>query len=165
MSGLIHLYLVDEDVYPSRLAGDDESKYQALLEITGEEAIRWQTIEMNLRGFDPALQVWDAVAGNSRLLMICSFNFFPHKLIGPDADISGSFGFFPAEMVKDLAGIMRDEYDFELDSAEGKQIIAEVEQHGEELNPEAYEIVRDRYYVTFRDAAEQGKSVVILVEQ
>ncbi len=166
MSSLIHLYLVDEDEYPTSLAGDDESKYQTLLEITNEEAIRWQSIEMNMRGFEPALQLWDAIAGNSKLLLIASFNFYPHKLLPPDADISGSFGFFPAEMVKDLYTIMKEEYNFNIDCQEGKQIIADIEKDGiDEVNPEAYEIVRDKYFVTFKDAAEQGRSVVVLIEQ
>jgi hypothetical protein len=165
MSSLIHLYLVDENEYPSSLAGNDESKYQALLEITQEEAVRWQSIEMNMRGFDPALQLWDAIAGNSRILMIASFNFYPHKLLPPDADISGSFGFFPADMVKDLYTVMQEEYDFDINCLEGRQIIAEIEKDGEEVNPEAYDIVRDKYFVTFRDAAAQGKSVVVLIEQ
>lgn len=165
MSSLIHLYLVDEDEYPTSLTGDDESKYQTLLEITDEEATRWQSIEMNMRGFDPALQLWDAIAGNSRILMIASFNFYPHKLLPPDADISGSFGFFPADMVKDLYSVMQEEYDFDINCLEGRQIIAEIEKDGEEVNPEAYDIVRDKYFVTFRDAAEQNKSVVVLIEQ
>ncbi|WNO60348.1 hypothetical protein [Rheinheimera sp. MMS21-TC3] len=166
MSSLIHLYLVDEDEYPTTLSGDDESKYQTLLEITEENAIRWQSIEMNMRGFEPALQLWDAVAGNSRILLIASFNFYPHKLLPPDADISGSFGFFPADMVKDLYTVMQEEYNFDIDSQEGQHIIAAIEQDGvDEVNPEAYEIVRDKYFVTFRDAAEQGKSIVVLIEQ
>ena len=166
MSSLIHLYLVDEDEYPTSLTGNDESKYQTLLEITEENAIRWQSIEINMRGFEPALQLWDAIAGNSRLLLIASFNFFPHKLLPPDADISGTFGFFPADMVKDLYDIMQQEYSFDINSLEGQHIIAEIEKDGvNEVNPEAYELVRDKYFVTFRDAAEQGKSIVVLIEQ
>lgn len=166
MSSLIHLSLIDEDSYPTSLSGDDESKYQQLLEITEEEAIHWQSIEINLRGFEPALQLWDAIAGNSRLLLIASFNFFPHKLLPPDADISGTFGFFPADMVKDLYNIMQQEYSFDIDSLEGQHLIAEIEKGGvDEVNPEAYELVRDKYFVTFRDAAEQGKSIVVLIEQ
>ncbi|MBB1411735.1 hypothetical protein [Pseudoalteromonas sp. SG44-17] len=166
MSSLIHLSLIDEDSYPTTLDGDDESKYQQLLEITQEEAIHWQSIEINLRGFEPALQLWDAIAGNSRLLLIASFNFFPHKLLPPDADISGTFGFFPADMVRDLYDIMQQEYSFDIDSLEGQHIIAEIEKDGvDEVNPEAYELVRDKYFVTFRDAAEQGKSIVVLIEQ
>lgn len=166
MSSLIHLSLIDEDSYPTSLSGDDESKYQQLLEITEEEAIHWQSIEINLRGFEPALQLWDAIAGNSRLLLIASFNFFPHKLLPPDADISGTFGFFPADMVRDLYDIMQQEYSFDIDSLEGQHLIAEIEKGGvDEVNPEAYELVRDKYFVTFRDAAEQGKSIVVLIEQ
>ncbi|MBB1471355.1 hypothetical protein H5186_22345 [Pseudoalteromonas sp. SG41-2] len=166
MSSLIHLSLIDEDRYPTSLSGDDESKYQQLLAITEEEAIHWQSIEINLRGFEPALQLWDAIAGNSRLLLIASFNFFPHKLLPPDADISGTFGFFPADMVKDLYDIMQQEYSFDIDSLEGQNIIAEIEKDGvDEVNPEAYDLVRDKYFVTFRDAAEQGKSIVVLIEQ
>lgn len=166
MSSLIHLSLIDEDSYPTSLSGDDESKYQQLLAITEEEAIHWQSIEINLRGFEPALQLWDAIAGNSRLLLIASFNFFPHKLLPPDADISGTFGFFPADMVKDLYDIMQQEYSFDIDSLEGQNIIAEIEKDGvDEVNPEAYDLVRDKYFVTFRDAAEQGKSIVVLIEQ
>lgn len=166
MSSLIHLSLIDEDSYPTSLSGDDESKYQQLIEITEEEAIHWQSIEINLRGFEPALQLWDAIAGNSRLLLIASFNFFPHKLLPPDADISGTFGFFPADMVRDLYDIMQQEYSFDIDSLEGQNIIAEIEKDGvDEVNPEAYELVRDKYFVTFRDAAEQGKSIVVLIEQ
>ena len=166
MSSLIHLSLIDEDRYPTSLDGDDESKYQQLLAITEEEAIHWQSIEINLRGFEPALQLWDAIAGNSRLLLIASFNFFPHKLLPPDADISGTFGFFPADMVKDLYDIMQQEYSFDIDSLEGQNIIAEIEKDGvDEVNPEAYDLVRDKYFVTFRDAAEQGKSIVVLIEQ
>lgn len=166
MSSLIHLLLIDEESYPTSLNGDHESKYQQLLEITEEEAIHWQSIEINLRGFEPALQLWDAIAGNSRLLLIASFNFFPHKLLPPDADISGTFGFFPADMVKDLYTIMEEKYDFDISNLEGQQIIAEIEQDGiDEVNPEAYELVRDKYFVTFRDAAEQGKSIVVLIEQ
>ncbi|QBG34925.1 hypothetical protein [Litorilituus sediminis] len=166
MSSLIHLYLVDENEYPTTLSGDDESKYQTLLEVTEEQATRWQTIEMNMRGFEPALQLWDAIAGNSKLLLIASFNFYPHKLLPPDADISGSFGFFPADMVKDLYTVMQEEYEFDIDSLEGRQIIAEIEKDdSDEVNPEAYEIVRDKYFVTFRDAVEQGKSVAVLIEQ
>ena len=166
MSSLIHLSLIDEDRYPTSLRGDDESKYQQLLAITEEEAIHWQSIEINLRGFEPALQLWDAIAGNSRLLLIASFNFFPHKLLPPDADISGTFGFFPADMVKDLYDIMQQEYSFDIDSLEGQNIIAEIEKDGvDEVNPEAYDLVRDKYFVTFRDAAEQGKSIVVLIEQ
>ncbi|TGE83959.1 hypothetical protein C7Y70_08225 [Pseudoalteromonas sp. KS88] len=166
MSSLIHLSLIDEDSYPTMLSGDDESKYQQLLEITEEEAIHWQSIEINLRGFEPALQLWDAIAGNSRLLLIASFNFFPHKLLPPDADISGTFGFFPADMVKDLYNIMQQEYSFDINSLEGQHIIAEIEKDGvDEVNPEAYDLVRDKYFVTFRDAAEQGKSIVVLIEQ
>ena len=81
MSSLIHLYLVDENEYPSSLAGNDESKYQALLEITQEEAVRWQSIEMNMRGFDPALQLWDA---NSTFLtspQICVHFCYAYKYI------------------------------------------------------------------------------------
>ncbi|MBB1369194.1 hypothetical protein H5154_23015, partial [Pseudoalteromonas sp. SR44-5] len=130
MSSLIHLSLIDEDRYPTSLSGDDESKYQQLLAITEEEAIYWQSIEINLRGFEPALQLWDAIAGNSRLLLIASFNFFPHKLLPPDADISGTFGFFPADMVKDLYDIMQQEYSFDIDSLEGQNIIAEIEKDG-----------------------------------
>ncbi|MBB1336027.1 hypothetical protein H5200_22885 [Pseudoalteromonas sp. SG43-7] len=166
MSSLIHLSLIDEDRYPTSLDGDDESKYQQLLDITQKEAIHWQSIEINLRGFEPALQLWDAIAGNSRLLLIASFNFYPHKLLPPDADISGSFGFFPADMVKDLYAIMEEEYNFDISNLEGQQIIAEIEKDGDdEVNPEAYELVRDKYFVTFRDAAEQGKSIVVLIEQ
>ena len=166
MSSLIHLYLVDESTYPSTLPGDDEAKYQALLAITEDEATRWQTIEMNMRGFEPALQLWDAIAGNSRLLLIASFNFYPHKLLPPDAKTSGTFGFFPADMVKDLFEVMQEEYDFDIDCLEGQQIISDIEAQGQdEVNPEAYEIVRDKYFVTFRDAAAQGKSVVVLIEQ
>lgn len=166
MSSLIHLSLIDEDSYPTSLSGDDESKYQQLIEITEEEAIHWQSIEINLRGFEPALQLWDAIAGNSRLLLIASFNFFPHKLLPPDADISGTFGFFPADMVKDLYNIMQQEYSFDINSLEGQHIIAEIEKDGiDEVNPEAYELVRDKYFATFRDAAEQGKSIVVLIEQ
>jgi|GEM_PF-2490817 len=166
MSSLIHLYLVDESEYPVTLSGDDESKYQTLLEITETKATRWQSIEMNMRGFEPALQLWDAIAGNSRILMIASFNFYPHKLLPPDANISGSFGFFPADMVQDLFSIMQEEYDFNIECLEGRQIIADIEKESlDEVNPEAYEMVRDKYFVTFRDAAEQGKSVVVLIEQ
>lgn len=166
MSSLIHLLLIDEDSYPTSIDGDDESKYQQLLEITEEEAIHWQSIEINLRGFEPALQLWDAIAGNSRLLLIASFNFFPHKLLPPDADISGTFGFFPADMVKDLFDVMEAQYDFDIDSPEGEHFIAQIEKDGvDEVNPEAYELVRDKYFVTFRDAAKQGKSIVVLIEQ
>jgi len=165
MSSIIHLLLIDEDDYPTQLSGNDESKYQKLLEITHEQAIHWQSIEMNMRGFEPALKLWDSVAGNSRLLLIASFNFYPHKLLPPETDISGSFGFFPSAMVKDLYTVMQEEYDFDIDCLEGRQIISEIEQDGlDEVNPEAYEIVRDKYFVTFRDAAEQGKSVVVLIE-
>ncbi len=166
MSSLIHLYLIDEDEFPANLAGDDESKYQTLLDITQEHAVRWQSIEMNMRGFEPALQLWDAVAGNSKILLIASFNFYPNKLLPPDADISGTFGFFPTEMVQDLFTVMQEEYDFDIDSLEGKQIIEGIEKDElDEVNPEAYDIVRDKYFVTFRDAAEQGKSIVVLIEQ
>lgn len=166
MSSLINLYIVSEDDYPTHLSGDDESKYQTLLDITQEKGMLWQSIEMNMRGFEPALQLWDAIAGNSRLLLIASFNFYPHKLLPPDADISGSFGYFPPEMVKDLYTVMQEEYEFDIDCQEGRQIISEIEKDGiDEVNPEAYEIVRDKYFVTFRDAAEQGKAVAVLIEQ
>ncbi|MBB1369119.1 hypothetical protein H5154_22575, partial [Pseudoalteromonas sp. SR44-5] len=77
-----------------------------------------------------------------------------------------TFGFFPADMVKDLYDIMQQEYSFDIDSLEGQNIIAEIEKDGvDEVNPEAYDLVRDKYFVTFRDAAEQGKSIVVLIEQ
>lgn len=166
MSSLIHLYLIDEDDYPDTASGAHEDIYQALLEITQEEGIRWQTLELNMRGFEPALQLWDAVAGNSRLLLIATFNFYPHKLLPPDADISGTFGFFPADMVRDLFSVMEEEYDFDINGFEGQQLIAEIEEEGiDEVNPDAYEMVRDRYFATFRDAAKQGKSIAVLIEQ
>ncbi|EGR7954078.1 hypothetical protein JKP10_02350 [Vibrio vulnificus] len=166
MSSLIHLYLVDEDDYPTSASGSHEDIYQTLVEITQEEGIRWQTLELNMRGFEPALQTWDAVAGNSRLLLIATFNFYPHKLLPPDADTSGTFGFFPADMVRDLFTVMEEEYDFDIDSEEGQQLIAEIEENElEKLNFDAYEMVRDKYFVTFRDATQQGKSIVVLIEQ
>ncbi|HAU8293794.1 TPA: hypothetical protein I7152_12935 [Vibrio vulnificus] len=166
MSSLIHLYLVDEDDYPTSASGSHEDIYQTLVEITQEEGIRWQTLELNMRGFEPALQTWDAVAGNSRLLLIATFNFYPHKLLPPDADTSGTFGFFPADMVRDLFTAMEEEYDFDIDSEEGQQLIAEIEENElEKLNFDAYEMVRDKYFVTFRDATQQGKSIVVLIEQ
>ncbi|KGK12031.1 hypothetical protein [Vibrio navarrensis] len=166
MSSLIHLYLVNEDDYPTIASGTHEQTYQTLVEITQEEGMRWQSLELNMRGFEAALQLWDAVAGNSRLLLIATFNFYPHKLLPPDADTSGTFGFFPADMVRDLFTVMEEEYDFDIDSEEGQQLIAEIEEDGlEELNPDAYEMVRDKYFVTFRDAAKQGKSVAVLIEQ
>ncbi|NTS77894.1 hypothetical protein HR060_13625 [Catenovulum sp. SM1970] len=165
MSSLIHLYLIDEDTYPANLTGDDESKYQTVLDITQQEGIRWQSIELNMRGFEPALQLWDAAAGNSNLLLVATFNFYPHKLLPPDADTSGTFGFFPAEMVQDFYSVMQQEYDFDIDSLEGKQIIQEIEQDGiNEVNPDAYEMVRDKYFVTFRDAAKQNKSIAVIIE-
>ncbi|HFQ5107715.1 TPA: hypothetical protein ACGUT0_001264 [Vibrio vulnificus] len=166
MSSLIHLYLVDEDDYPTSASGSHEDIYQMLVEITQEEGIRWQTLELNMRGFEPALQLWDAVAGNSRLLLIATFNFYPHKLLPPDADTSGTFGFFPADMVRDLFTVMEEEYDFDIDSEEGQQLISEIEEDElDKLNPDAYEMVRNKYFVTFRDAAHQGKSIVVLIDQ
>ncbi|MCS6123673.1 hypothetical protein G3469_12065 [Shewanella baltica] len=164
MSSLIHLYLVDEDVYPNTLTGDDEAKYQALLSITEDEAIRWQSLELNMRGFIPALATWDKIAGNSKLLSVCSFHYYPNQLIGPTADLSGSFGFFPAKMVQDLFSVMQKYYDFNLDSPKGHDIIEAIEAEMGEVDFQAYEMVRDRYFVSFRDAAEQGKAIVVLIE-
>lgn len=166
MSSLIHLYLIDETCYPTHLAGSDEQKYQTLLDITDKQATRWQTLELNMRGFEPALQLWDTIAGNSQLLLVASFNYYPHQLLPPDADISGTFGFFPADMANDLFTVMQQEYNFDIDSPLGQRLISEIEHDGiDEVNPDAYEMVRDKYFVTFRDAAKQGKSVVVLIEQ
>lgn len=165
MSSLIHLFIVDETAYPDTLNASDEEKYQELLEITEEEAIRWQTIELNMRGFMPALELWDSIIGSSSLLPVCTFNYYPHQLISPDADISGSFGFFSRQMVQDLYPLMKTHYATDIDSAETQNLIVEVEQKAGELDPQAYEIVRDRYFSTFRDAADQGKSIVILIEE
>ncbi len=164
MSNLIHLFIVDEDVYPSTLALSEEDKYQYLLEITEVEAIRWQTIELNMRGFIPALELWDDISGSSSLLPVCTFNYYPHQLISPDAELSGSFGFFPSQMVQDLYSLMKKNYDIDINSADVQPTISEVEKRAGELDPQAYEIVRDRYFVTFRDAAEQNKSVVVLID-
>ncbi|EIE1227805.1 hypothetical protein LCX39_004531, partial [Vibrio vulnificus] len=71
-----------------------------------------------------------------------------------------------ADMVRDLFTVMEEEYDFDIDSEEGQQLIAEIEENElEKLNFDAYEMVRDKYFVTFRDAAQQGKSIVVLIEQ
>jgi len=164
MSNLIHLYIVDEDIYPTTLTVSDEEKYQNLLEITESEAIRWQVIELNMRGFIPALELWDNISGSSSLLPVCTFNYYPHQVISPDAELSGSFGFFPSQMVQDLYPLMKKNYDIDIDSTDVKSIITEVENRAGELDPQAYEMVRDRYFVTFRDAAEQNKSVVVLIE-
>ena len=165
MSSLIHLFIVDETVYPNTLEASDEEKYQELLEITEKEAIRWQTIELNMRGFMPALELWDSIVGSSSLLPVCTFNYYPHQLIGPDADISGSFGFFSSQMVQDLFPLMQAHYDTDINSTETQNLIVDVEQRAGELDLHAYEIVRDRYFSTFRDAAEQGKSIVVLIEE
>lgn len=164
MSSLIHLFIVDEAEYPKALKTSDEEKYQELLEITEEEAIRWQTIELNMRGFIPALELWDAIVGGGGLLPVCTFNYYPHQLISADADISGSFGFFPSQMVQDISPLMEKAYATEIDSENGEDLIAVVENKVGELDPQAYEVVRDRYFVTFRDAAEQNKSIVVLIE-
>ncbi|ENY3837451.1 hypothetical protein ACFXIQ_002921, partial [Vibrio vulnificus] len=67
---------------------------------------------------------------------------------------------------RDLFTVMEEEYDFDIDSEEGQQLIAEIEENElEKLNFDAYEMVRDKYFVTFRDAAQQGKSIVVLIEQ
>ncbi|MPY24508.1 hypothetical protein FM037_03315 [Shewanella psychropiezotolerans] len=165
MSSLIHLLLIDEAAFPTQIAGNDESTYQTLLEIVDEEAIRWQTLELNIRGFMPALEMWDALAGNSHLLPMCSFNFYPHKLIGPDADISGQFGFFPTDMVKDLSSAMAVNIDFDITTPDAQAVVDMVEAKAGELDPQAYEMVRDKYFVTFRDAAAQHKAVVVLIEE
>ncbi len=165
MSALIHLYLIDESHYPTQLHGNDESKYQTLLQITHANAIRWQTIELNMRGFIPAIEAWDSVAGDAHLLPACSFNYYPNKVLPPDADISGSFGFFPAAMVADLFSVMEQNYEFDMASPAGAAIIAAVTQRAGELSLDAYELVRDRYFVTFRDAAEKNQAVVVLIEQ
>ncbi|HDY7522161.1 TPA: hypothetical protein RQJ54_000014 [Vibrio vulnificus] len=94
MSSLIHLYLVDEDDYPTSASGSHEDIYQTLVEITQEEGIRWQTLELNMRGFEPALQTWDAVAGNSRLLLIAPLTFthisYYHPMPTPAAPLAFS---------------------------------------------------------------------------
>lgn len=164
MSSLIHLFLIDETAFPTHMSGDDESNYQALLDIVDQEAIRWQTLELNMRGFMPALEMWDALAGNSHLLPMCSFNFYPHKLIGPDADISGQFGFFPTEMVKDLFANMHDNLALDISTPVAQEVVDMVEARAGELDPQAYEMVRDKYFVTFRDATAQNKAVVVLIE-
>ncbi len=69
-------------------------------------------------------------------------------------------------MVRDLFTVMEEEYDFDIDSEEGQQLIAEIEEDElDKLNPDAYEMVRNKYFVTFRDAAHQGKSIVVLIDQ
>ncbi|MGI2169979.1 hypothetical protein ACROAE_07245 [Shewanella sp. MF05960] len=165
MSNLIHLFIVDEDVYPTTLDASDEQKYQELLDTTQEEAMRWQSIELNMRGFIPALELLDAIVGGQGLLPVCTFNYYPHQLIGPEADISGAFGFFSSQMVQDLFPLMQENYEADIDSRENLKLIDEIEAKAGELDPQAYEIVRDRYFVTFRDAAEQNKSIVVLIEE
>ena len=164
MSSLINLYLISEESYPEALSGDDESKYQELIAITEEEGMLWNTLELNMRGFEPAVRVWDAVAGNSRLLIVCTFNFYPHKLLPPSADISGPFGFFPAAMVKDLAEVMERKYDADLNDKVFESLFAKLEEEGEQFSEDVYEMVRDGYFMTFRDAAEQGKAVAVLIQ-
>jgi len=164
MSGLIYLYLIDEDQYPTSLTGDDAIKHQTLLDITEQEATLWQSMELNQLGFMSALEVLDGIMGNSRLLPICTYHFFPHELIGPDADIDDSFGYFPPAMVKDLFAVMQKNYDVQLDTPDAQAVVTRVESTVGELNEEAYELVRDAYFVTFRDAAEQEKAVVVLME-
>ena len=165
MSSVINLFIVDEDVYPTILNLSDEQKYQELLDITQDEATRWQSIELNMRGFVPAIELLDAVAGGQGLLPVCTFNYFPHQLIGPDANISGSFGFFSSEMVQDIFPLLKKYFEVDIDNSENKGLVDDVEHRAGELDLQAYEIVRDRYFVTFRDAAEQKKSIVVLIEE
>lgn len=165
MSGLIHLYLIDEAVFPKTLTGSSQQKYQQLIDITLSNGIRWQTVELNMRGFIPAISMWDKVAGNSQLIEACSFHYLPNHLIAPDAEINGSFGFFPSEMITDLSDVMEENLDFDINSYDGKQLVKYVEQNEGDLDPDAYEIVRNAYYRTFRDAKEQDKSIVILMEE
>ena len=162
MSSLIHLFIVDETVYPNT---SDEQKYQELLDITHDEATRWQSIELNMRAFIPAIELLDAVVGGQGLLPVCTFHYYPHQLIGPDANISGSFGFFSSEMVQDLFPLLEKYFEVDIESSENKALVDSIEHRAGELDPQAYEIVRDRYFVTFRDAAEQNKSIVVLIEE
>ena len=165
MSNVINLFIVDEAVYPTTSNLSDELTYQALIDITQDEATRWQSIELNMRAFIPAIELLDAVVGGQGLLPVCTFHYYPYQLIGPDANISGSFGFFSSEMVQDLFPLLEKYFEVDIENSENKALVDSIEHRAGELDPQAYEIVRDRYFVTFRDASMQNKSIVVLIEE
>ena len=68
-------------------------------------------------------------------------------------------------MVQDLFPLLKKYFEVDIDNSESKGLVDDVEHRAGELDPQAYEIVRDRYFVTFRDAAEQKKSIVVLIEE
>jgi len=52
-----------------------------------------------MRGF-PAIELSYAVVSAQELLSACTFNYYPYQLIGPDANVIGSFGFISSERCK-----------------------------------------------------------------
>lgn len=68
-------------------------------------------------------------------------------------------------MVQDLFPLLEKYFEVDIENSENKALVDSIEHRAGELDPQAYEIVRDRYFVTFRDASMQNKSIVVLIEE
>jgi len=137
MSETFTLYVVDEDLLPTELVGnDDEEMYEQLVSAVGENGTLETTVEMTEDDFVDALESIDKLIDGNRLLPNNAMNHSPHELLGNNSDCP-YFGYFSPAQVQELLFL------FESLSDEQIDIIESVETHSQ-------------VFSAFRSAAESA---------
>lgn len=161
MSESFHLYIADEKMFPASINGTDEEKYEWLLEKVTSESSLWETLELPTIGFMNSLEALGQIAGSKKFFAVLSYNNSPNNLLGDDPQISGSFGYFTAEMAKDAATVLESLQDsIEQYTHECAQAVAE----NGPLSRDTLEYTFFKYLSAFQEAAGEGKAVVVIHE-
>lgn len=105
MSDKITLYILDETRVPTTFAGSDREKWEALVGLVGSQGERWHTLAMLDEDFDNAVCEIDEACNGKGFIPVISYNNSPHDVLGDDADCP-MFGYFTAEMTKDLLSVL-----------------------------------------------------------
>jgi len=101
------------------------------------------------------------IAGSKKFFAVLSYNNSPNNLLGDDPQISGSFGYFTAEMAKDAATVLESLQDsIEQYTDECAQAVAE----NAPLSRDTLEYTFFKYLSAFQEAASEDKAVVVIHE-